>query len=119
MGSSTDKQHTLLGNTGTPDLFSVEEHPSKTLLVTKNSSEKIGEILNAMDQNPSIVEELHNALMVIQKDKADNIPYPRIRNFARHRVPLCDISTDIKNFQNRRKPYSEHSAQGIVDAVKT
>jgi len=72
-----------------------------------------------MQKDPSIVAELHKALSVIQKDKEDNIEYTRIRNFAWHRVPLSDISTDIKNFQNRRKPYSEYSAQGIVDAVKT
>jgi len=77
------------------------------------------EIIEAMKQDPNIVVELYKALNVIQKDKADNIEYTRIRNFAWHRVPLADISTDIKNFQNRRKPYSEYSAQGIVDAVKT
>lgn len=72
-----------------------------------------------MKEDPNIVQELYKALSVIQKDTSDNIPYKRVRNFAWHRVPLDEISTDIKNFQNRRKPYSEHSAQGIVDAVKT
>ncbi|MEI6118399.1 MAG: hypothetical protein WCP92_04090 [bacterium] len=55
---------------------------------------------------------------MIQKDNEDGIEYQRIRNFAWHRVPLQDISVDIENFQNRRKPYSEYSAQGIVEAVK-
>lgn len=77
------------------------------------------EIIEAMQKDPNIIAELHKALSVIQKDKADNIEYTRIRNFAWHRVPLADIATDVKNFQNRRKPYSEYSAQGIVDAVKT
>jgi len=71
-----------------------------------------------MKKDPNIAKELHQALSVIQKDKSDGIHYKRIRNFARHRVPLQDIATDVENFQNRRKPYSEYSAQGIVDAVK-
>ncbi|MEI8008217.1 MAG: hypothetical protein WCI00_01910 [bacterium] len=97
-----------------------EHHQGSDLFsITKNSSKEMLEILEAMKEDPNIVTELYKALNVIQKDKADNIEYTRIRNFAWHRVPLADISTDIKNFQNRRKPYSEYSAQGIVDAVKT
>ena len=96
------------------DLFSITDETSKNTVEILEA-----EIIEAMKQDPNIVVELYKALNVIQKDKADNIEYTRIRNFAWHRVPLADISTDIKNFQNRRKPYSEYSAQGIVDAVKT
>lgn len=71
-----------------------------------------------MKQDPSIVDALHKALGVIQKDKEHSIDHPRNREFAPYTVPLKDIATDVKNFQNRRKPYSEYSAQGIVDAVK-
>jgi hypothetical protein len=32
-------------------------------------------------------------------------------------VPLDKISHDLESFQNRKKPYSEHSVQNIIDAV--
>ncbi len=96
-----------------PDLFSVTDNASKQTLEVLQEN-----IITAMQENPAIIQQLHEALRVIQKDQTDEIGYERIRNFARHRVPLKDIATDIKNFQNRRKPYSEYSAQGIVDAVK-
>ncbi len=38
-------------------------------------------------------------------------------DYAPRKMPLDLISHDLKNFQNRKKPYSEHSAQNIVDAV--
>jgi len=92
----------------TCDIFPVKENCSKEAL----------EILRAIQKDPKITKELYKALGVIQKDNEDGIEYQRIRNFAWHRVPLQDISVDIENFQNRRKPYSEYSAQGIVEAVK-
>lgn len=96
-----------------PDLFSIVE---ETLENTANILE--AKIIEAMKQDPSIVDALHKALGVIQKDKKNSIDHPRNREFAPYTVPLKDIATDVKNFQNRRKPYSEYSAQGIVDAVK-
>lgn len=32
---------------------------------------------------------------------------------------MDDISVDLKNFQNRRTPYSEYSVQGIIDAIRS
>jgi len=37
--------------------------------------------------------------------------------YAPRKVPLDHIFHNIEHFQNRRKPYSEHSVQNIVDAV--
>ena len=37
--------------------------------------------------------------------------------YAPRKVPLDQIFHNLEHFQNRKKPYSEHSVQNIIDAV--
>lgn len=47
----------------------------------------------------------------------DNFWYKLNIDYAPREIPLDQIFMDLKNFQNRKKPYSEHSVQNIIDAV--
>lgn len=47
----------------------------------------------------------------------DNFWYKLNIDYAPREIDLDHIHMDLKNFQNRKKPYSEHSVQNIVDAV--
>ncbi len=47
----------------------------------------------------------------------DNFGFKLNIDYAPREIPLDKIAIDLKNFQNRKKPYSEHSVQNIIDAV--
>ena len=75
-------------------------------------------LLQRIHANPSTISQLHEVLDVIQDDTDKGRNYKRKRESAYHESPLEEVSVDVKNFQNRRKPYSEYSVQGIIDAVR-
>ncbi|MFA5747485.1 MAG: hypothetical protein WC872_00055 [Candidatus Absconditabacterales bacterium] len=43
--------------------------------------------------------------------------YEKDLSLAPYKIPLKDINLDLKNFQNRKKPYSEYSVKNIIDSV--
>lgn len=52
-----------------------------------------------------------------QHEIVDNFWFKVNIDYAPREIFLDQIFLDLKNFQNRKKPYSEHSVQNIVDAV--
>ncbi|MFZ2150596.1 MAG: hypothetical protein WAZ12_04165 [Candidatus Absconditicoccaceae bacterium] len=52
-----------------------------------------------------------------QHEIVDNFGFKVNIDYAPREIFLDQIFLDLKNFQNRKKPYSEHSVQNIVDAV--
>jgi hypothetical protein len=47
----------------------------------------------------------------------DNFGFKLNIDYAPREIPLDQISMDLKNFQNRKKPYSEHSVKNIIESV--
>ena len=116
-GSSQEENITRIPNGSEGDLFSITE--KKEIIVEKNQEELTQSLLARIQENPSVVEQLHEVLDVIDDDKEKGRNYRRKWESAYHEVPLDDISVDLESFQNRKAAYSEYSVQGIIDAIRS
>lgn len=86
--------------------------PIEIMTTKKTQHEQVNSI--------SVTEELPKISaqeLIVKYQVLDNFSFPKDITYAPSRVPLSVISHDLKNFQNRKTPYSESSVNNIIDAV--